>query len=261
MNTIDASHAYTLAVMWMSWLAALAMSVNAMELLIIHRAGRADKVWHSSALAAEWGVFAPLLNTRAFAGVQVIQLLASISLALFHGTAVGTISTLTLLLTTILTALRFRGTVNGGSDGMLFTVLGGLTVAQWPGAPELVREGGVLYVAAQLTLSYVRAGVVKVRERDWWTGHALGAFLRLPAYGVPRWVPQQRALLVAGSLAGMAFECLAPLAWLSPATCVAYIIVAVMFHAGAAMVFGLNRFLLAWGAALPTLWFAVQRAG
>jgi hypothetical protein len=37
-----------------------------------------------------------------------------------------------------LSALRFRGNVNGGSDAMLFTVLGGLAVAQ-ESVPRLVE--------------------------------------------------------------------------------------------------------------------------
>lgn len=254
------SDTYASVVTWMSCLAAIAASVNAVELLMLSRGGRSDRVWHADVLAEEWGAFAVLLRTPVFAALQVIQLTAALCLAVFSGAAIGAISALILCLTTFLAALRFRGSVNGGSDGMLFTVLAGLAVTQWPGVPDVVREGSVLYVAAQLTLSYLRAGFVKVRERAWWTGDALGAFLSLRAYGVPGWVPRHRAALIPASVGVMVFECLAPLAWMNATLCLAFVVAAVLFHAGTAAVFGLNRFLVAWSAALPALWFAMQRA-
>ena len=129
----------------------------------------------------------------------------------------------------------------------------------------MVHEGGVLYIAAQLTLSYARAGIVKAKERSWWSGHALSSFLALPAYGVPAWVPRRmpddRLLLRLASVGVIGFECLAPLAWLDPVACLALIAVAFTFHAATAALFGLNRFLLAWTAALPSLWYAVHRVG
>ena len=57
----------------------------------------------------------------------------------------------------------------------------------------------------------------------------------------------------------IAFECLSPLAWFDPIACIVLIVLALGFHTTAAAVFGLNRFLLAWSAALPSLWYAVHR--
>jgi hypothetical protein len=91
------------------------------------------------------------------------------------------------------------------------------------------------------------------------------AFLALPAYGVPAWVPRQLphdALVLRMASAGViGFECLAPVAWFDPMACLVVIGVALAFHAGTAVLFGLNRFLLAWSAALPSLWYAVHRVG
>jgi hypothetical protein len=58
----------------------------------------------------------------------------------------------------------------------------------------------------------------------------------------------------------MSFECLAVMAWFDPIICVVVIAAALTFHTSVAVLFGLNRFLLAWGAALPSLWYAVHRA-
>jgi hypothetical protein len=248
---------------WMCRAAALASTVNALELLRMRRAWADGGVWRASLLAPQWGVGRWLLGERAFTGVLFAQLTAAAVLALAPNSATGSIAAGLLALIGWLSALRFRGNVNGGSDAMLFTVLGGVMVAQLPGVSPVVHAGGVLYVAAQLTLSYVRAGLVKAKEPSWWRGDALAAFLALPAYGVPAWVPRtlpQHARLLRVLSAGViGFECLAPVAWLHPMACAAVIVAAFAFHAATAMLFGLNRFLLAWSAALPSLWYAVHR--
>jgi hypothetical protein len=251
------------AIAWMCRAAALAAAVNALELLAIHGAWSDRGVWRAPLLASRWGVWRRLLNAPAFTVVLVAQLAIAVTLAAVPGTAAGWLAAATLAFSGWLAALRFRGNVNGGSDAMLFTVLGGLAVAQLPGVASVVHEGGVLYIAAQLTLSYVRAGIVKAKERSWWSGQALSAFLALPAYGVPAWVPRRlpdnQRLLQLASIGVIGFECLAPVAWLNPIACVALMAVAFTFHAATAALFGLNRFLLAWSAALPSLWYAVHR--
>ena len=255
----------TTTIGWMCRAAGLAAAVNALELLALHRSWSDRGVWRAPMLAPQWGVWRLLLGARAFTVVLVAQLALAATLAAAPGTTAGCLAAATLAFTAWLSALRFRGNVNGGSDAMLFTVLGGLAVAQLPGVASVVHEGGVLYIAAQLTLSYARAGIVKAKERSWWSGHALSAFLALPAYGVPAWVPRRmphdRLLLRVASVGVIGFECLAPVAWLDPIACLALMAVAFTFHAATAALFGLNRFLLAWSAALPSLWYAVHRVG
>ncbi|WP_310571856.1 hypothetical protein [Gemmatimonas sp.] len=253
----------TTTIVWMCRLAALAAAVNALELLAACQALSDRGVWRAPFLSQQWGIWRRLLGPRAFTLVLMAQLALAAILAVAPGTSAGCVAAAALAFTSWLAALRFRGNVNGGSDAMLFTVLGGLAVAQLSNVAGVVHEGGVLYIAAQLTLSYVRAGIVKAREPSWWNGQALSAFLSLPAYGVPAWVPRRipndlPALRVA-SLGVIGFECLAPLAWFDPIACLAVIAAAFTFHATTAALFGLNRFLLAWSAALPSLWYAVHR--
>ena len=253
---------------WMCRLAALAAAINALELLVIRRDFTAHGTWRTSVLAESWGAWRGLLGAQRFTWVLCLQLTGAIMLAARAGTGLGSAAAASLAFTTWLAALRFHGPVNGGADAMLFTVLGGLAVAQLPAVSPVVHEAGVLYVAAQLSLSYLRAGVIKVKERTWWTGDALAAFLTLPAYGVPISMPPRgpqasawwRATLRIASIGVMTFECLAVLAWFDPIVCVVVIAAALTFHTSVAVLFGLNRFLLAWGAALPSLWYAVHRA-
>jgi hypothetical protein len=261
----DLAPLLTTTISWMCRAAAVASAVNALELLAL-RAAWADRgIWRAPLLAASWGVWGWLLGARAFTAVLAAQLVGALVLALAPGTTAGCVAAALLAFVGWLSALRFRGNVNGGSDAMLFTVLGGLAVAQLPTVSSVVHEGGVLYIAAQLTLSYMRAGLVKAKAPSWWRGEALAAFLALPAYGVPAWVPRglphDALLLRVASISVIGFECLAPVSWFDPRACVAVIAVAFAFHLSTAVVFGLNRFLLAWSAALPSLWYAVHRVG
>ena len=246
-------------VLWMNRLAGIAALVNAMELLALSRTpprSLSDNgIWRAQSLSNEWGALRYLLGARAFVVLLLVQAIAAAMMAVCGGARYAGV----LVATTLLSAVRFRGNVNGGSDAMLFTVLGALVVAQIEVASTFAREGAVLYVAAQLTLSYLRAGIVKVRQRGWWNGEALTAFLALPVYGVPSWVPRDRAMLRAVGVAVLAFECVAPVGWLNPTSAAVFIGAAVAFHIGTALVFGLNRFLLAWGAAMPALWYATHR--
>ena len=271
------------AVRVMSLIAAVACAVNALELLAMRSSWSSQGVWREQILAAEWGGWRIMLGTKGFLMVQVVQLVAAGVLATcgafvqftsdasvadpgvvgstLAGSTIAAGAAMVLATTTLLAAMRFRATVNGGSDGMLFTVLLGLSIAWLPTVPMVVREGAVLYVAAQLTLSYARAGLVKVRERAWWRGEALAAFLALPAYGVPPWIPRHPVLLRVASIAVITFECTALAAWSDPHVAAIVIATALVFHVGAAVAFGLNRFLLAWSAALPALWYAANRVG
>lgn len=255
----------TTTIMWMCRAAAVAAAVNALELLVLRDRWADRGIWSAPHLSGEWGAWRGVLQARGFMVVLFAQLAGALVLALAPGTRLGGLAAVLLAWTSWLAALRFRGNVNGGSDAMLFTVLGSLAVSQLASGSDLMREGGVLYIAAQLTLSYVRAGLVKAKEPTWWRGEALAAFLALPAYGVPAWVPRQRPrhalVLRVASVGVIGFECLAPVAWLHPVACIAVVATAVAFHAATAVLFGLNRFLLAWTAALPSLWYAVHRAG
>lgn len=252
-------------IVWMCRAAAVAAAINALELLVLHASWADRGSWSAPLLSGAWGAWRGVLRARGFTVVLFGQLAGALVLALAPGAGLGCLAAVLMAWTSWLAALRFRGNVNGGSDAMLFTILGGLAVAQLPAVSEVVHEGGVLYIAAQLTLSYVRAGLVKAKEPTWWRGEALAAFLALPAYGVPAWVPRQlprhALVLRVASVGVMGFECLAPVAWLNPVACLAVMAAAFAFHAATAVLFGLNRFLLAWTAALPSLWYAVHRVG
>ena len=164
-----------------------------------------------------------------------------------------------LLLLTLLTCVRFRGTFNGGSDYMTVVLLLSLSVAR-VGPDTLWASCGLAYAAAQLTLSYFVAGLSKARTRAWRSGEALAQVFASTQYGAPtvRIAPSP-PLLRLGAWGVMIFECAFPAAWLGALPCAALLTVALAFHLANAWLLGLNRFVWAWLAAYPSLLYWTLR--
>lgn len=185
---------------------AFALTLQSLELLLIWP--QVHKIWQFS---------------RLFHALLWLRLAAS--LALMAGSPPALVWFL--LFTTIFTAVRFGGTLNGGSDYMTVVALSSLLVP-W----------GRLYLAVQLTLSYFVAGLVKLRQPDWRNGSALTRLTGLPsglAWPLLLW------------------ECTFPLAWCNHSLCLAYLAVGAVFHLVNSKILGLNRFFWIWLAAYPSL--------
>lgn len=153
---------------------------------------------------------------------------------------------------------RFQGPYNGGSDRMGSLILLCLLLSH--AAPsELWREIAFGYLALQLTLSYFMSGWVKVVNPDWRRGRALRDVFQFSAYPVAenlRALAERPRLLFAASWAVMLFELAFPAALLHPASLVAALAIAALFHLANAVLFGLNRFFWVWISAYPAiLWF------
>ena len=156
---------------------------------------------------------------------------------------------------------RFQGPYNGGSDRMGLLALWCLTLShlmptlQW-------RELIFGYLGAQLVLSYLISGWVKVANPDWRSGQALSDVFRFSAYPVSedlrRWADRPRVLL-AMSWAVIAFELAFPLTLLSRETLIVGLAVAATFHLANAALFGLNRFFWTWLAVYPAILWLQDR--
>lgn len=228
------------AIAWTSRLAAIAAGIAALELAWVHRAWRRG----------------PLARGHAWITAVAVALLLASAATLPWTTSpvpawLGAASHIAL-------TMRFRGSYNGGSDAMLWVVLLSLALARTAPDGELARAG-LAYVAAQLVLSYVVAGIAKLGDARWRDGTALAIIARFPRYGAPAWLSRVIAGPVGRVLAWalLAFELGFPLALLHRDACVVLIGVGVGFHLGNAIAFGLNRFLWTWIAAYPALYFWV----
>ena len=243
---------------WIARLASLATTIAALELIVVHRAWSERGVYAWSVLRREYSPLGARLAGLAFStpGMWFV-LFAQLASALVLPWLAQPVWPWLAFATTLAVAVRFRGSYNGGSDSMLLVVLLGLAIAR-SGAPDV----GLGLVAAQLVLSYVLAGIAKLREPRWRDGTALAALVALPSYGVPATLVaalRRPALSRAAGYALLAFECGFPIAFVDPRACRALLVIAALFHLGNAIVFGLNRFLWAWLAAFPALLFWVDR--
>jgi len=153
--------------------------------------------------------------------------------------------------------VRFDGPYNGGADRMGVLVLACLTLARLAPSRDLA-ELALAYLGAQLVLSYLVSGWVKIVEPGWRRGTALADVFRFSAYPVSeklRGLAGRPLLLGTAGWAVMALELGFPLALASRTALIAALALAGLFHLANACLFGLNRFLWAWLAAYPSvLW-------
>ncbi|MBU4432855.1 MAG: HTTM domain-containing protein [Alphaproteobacteria bacterium] len=156
---------------------------------------------------------------------------------------------------------RFQGPYNGGSDRMGLLALWCLTLSRL--APSLpLRELAFGYLAAQLILSYVISGGVKIVNPDWRSGRALRDVFRFSAYPVAedlRRLADRPRLLMGMSWAVMLFELVFPLAMISRPTLILALVIAAAFHLANACLFGLNRFFWTWLSVYPAILWLQHR--
>lgn len=157
---------------------------------------------------------------------------------------------------------RFCGPYNGGADKMVLLCVSALTVANLLPALAPVALG---YLAVQVILSYFVSGWVKLRNRDWWSGHALAevfAYSVYPSAEDLRPLARHQSAMRWTSRVVIAFELAFPLALITPITLSVAVCLAAVFHLLNALLLGLNRFFWAWLAVLPsTLWLQSRLVG
>jgi hypothetical protein len=188
-------------------------------------------------------------------GFLILNILR-IGLALWLFTSPDFIPAAGLLVIHLLTLLRFRGTFNGGSDSMNFLLLICLAIGFAAEPDSKFVTGALWYIALQLCLSYFKAGFVKLKEKQWRNGSALGAFLTSPVYEPRPWLldlSRKSSFTFLASWLIIGFELSFPLSLIHPHVAFAYMVVGVVFHLTNAYIFGLNRFVFAWLAAYPAL--------
>jgi hypothetical protein len=164
----------------------------------------------------------------------------------------------------LLILIRWRGAFNGGSDFLTLVVLTGLLIAHGVGGwldPELGVQAGLWYICIQSLTSYFMSGWVKILRPEWRRGEAMTIFLNAAIYGpLPADHPLRRPVFARiGSWAFIVWECVFPLALLSPRVALVFCAVAGVFHFLVFWFFGLNRFFWAWLASFPAIiWAAGQ---
>jgi hypothetical protein len=153
---------------------------------------------------------------------------------------------------------HFKGSFNGGSDFMLTQIL--IFHSLYSSSLEnfTIKKYFLVYFCVQVLLSYFIAGFVKVKNRSWRKGLALGEILKIEKYDVPLSVKSKNfstSVLKALSWGVMLWELSAFAPLLFPSYRVPFLALGLCFHLGNIYLFGLNRFLWVWISSYPLLYF------
>jgi hypothetical protein len=156
--------------------------------------------------------------------------------------------------------VRSRGPVCGGSDSMFFQVQLGLFLASLGFLDPLLFRIGLGWIAAQSVLSYFLAGLAKLKNAGWYDGTALrnlfnsaGPYVLLS--GV-RGLANSKSLCALLGWGVVLFELAFPVVLVLPVEGKwVFLGLGLAFHLANAAVLGLNRFVWAWAAAYPALFY------
>lgn len=192
-----------------------------------------------------------LLGTRLLLALLLLGIAGGSALHLFYVAPYqNNLLVFLLFMLSAIVYIRGRGTVHGGSDFMTLAILQGLLLSQFFIESPGLSKCGLMYIALQNIVSYFIAGVAKIRNANWRTGLAFRGIL---AGTLNIQIPIPVSLFVTWGL--LIFELSFPICLISQKVCSVFIAIAFSFHLANAYFLGLNRFVWAWLASYPALFF------
>ncbi len=246
--------------------AGLVMAISAAEMLVRFRVYAKEGI-----LSWDLGRRAPQIHNRPvflrlgdfFYHDQRFKVLFAIRLVLGLGLVVcGVFAYLSppLLAAALLSSLLVVYRAGPGQDGafqlqmLILFVLFTCSISPWNSLPFRI---GLYFLSAQLVLSYLLAGIAKLRGRTWRDGTGLVGIFGTVYHGVG-WVHRilagRRSLAKVLSWFVIGFEVLFPLVLIGNAWLVAgFLVVTTLFHLLTSFLMGLNGFFLSFAAAYPAL--------
>lgn len=240
-------------------LISLACLLQSIELLLLHKYWKKNAIWDWDILKAGRSKFSQVtLSIFLKPSNYLSLLLLTISLSLLGLFTTNYYIVPILLLTATLSSIRWGGTFNGGSDYMTLLVLlmssGAILLPEW-------SHYFWFYLGVQVVLSYFISGVSKLKNPEWRSGQALSKLLTKSNYSVPDSIKKiaansQTALFLSWLI--IIFELAAVTVFIHPAVCLVFMGIAFLFHVANFFVLGLNRFVFAWLAAYPALYFMIS---
>lgn len=266
MNEFLAHFSAQIAVQSLQIGAGLVMAISALEMLV-----RFGVYARSGVLSWDLGRMAPLIHNRPFLRRlgdffyhdKRFQVLFAIRLVLGLGlVGCGVFSFLfpPLLAAALLSSLLVVYRAGPGQDGsfqLRILILGVLFTCSISPLDSLPFRIGLYFLSAQLILSYLLAGIAKLRGQTWRDGTGLIGIFGTVYHGVG-WVHRllsgRKSLSIALSWFVIGFEVLFPLilvghGWLV----VGFLLITTLFHLSTSFLMGLNGFFLSFTAAYPTL--------
>lgn len=142
------------------------------------------------------------------------------------------------------------------ADQLLLIVWVGLSISY------ASKDIGLVLVAAHVLLAYAVSGIAKAFDPTWRSGAALSGLLSTVAHGskIAAHAAQRPGVALVATWCVILFEITGPMmAMVSPEYGLAFVATAVVFHLCSAILMGLNNFLWAFAAALPSVLWASSR--
>ena len=169
-----------------------------------------------------------------------------------------------LLAAALLSSLLVLFRAGPGHDGsfqlriLILTVLFTCSISPWHSLPFRL---GLYFLSAQLILSYLLAGITKLRGSTWRDGTGLIGILGTVYHGngwVYKLLQGRRTLSITLSWFVIGFEVLFPLILIGNGWLLAILlIITTLFHLSTSFLMGLNGFFFSFTAAYPALIFSI----
>jgi hypothetical protein len=160
----------------------------------------------------------------------------------------------------LLSCLRHQSGLDG-ADQMQTILFASLLLFSLPSEP-FVRSCCLWFIGCQALLSYMTAGIVKVRSAAWRGGTAIGNIVQSARFRNETFAHVLRKHpLVAKALCWsvILFECAFPLLVVTGTrSCVLMLVAGIFFHLAVALVMGLNTFFWSFVATYPAIFFCAQ---
>lgn len=244
---------------WTVRLVSFAVLLQTVELLQVRKVWEKNGIFDWSILRDQFSglqlkVLDRIYEEKVFKSLLVLNILSVIYLIL----AGPSLLILFPFVTYCLLFIRFRGVTNGGSDYMTFLILFACVVHLLFPSSVLLAQIGLWYIGIQTMLSYTVAGFVKIVNSEWRSGVFLKRLLTEMNYSVPEnvlFIAQKVSFLKLASRVVIIFECSFPVMLLGRGLFISYLAFAICFHLFNFFILGLNRFVFAWLAAYPALYY------
>ncbi|MES2769489.1 MAG: hypothetical protein V4596_10125 [Bdellovibrionota bacterium] len=240
-------------------LISFAVFLQGLEIILIRHAWAKNGPWDWEILRKEYSPkFQKYLSVFFDEKYFLILICIQISVAAINVFTAQLLGNGVLLFTTVLIAVRFRGTFNGGSDYMTTLILLAVFIAGFCPDDSIGQLACFAYIGIQTILSYFIAGLTKLKEKSWRNGRAIKQFLLYSNYPVDtntKALVKKPLFALMASVIILLFECTFPLVLLDKRICLIYLCIGFLFHLENFFVLGLNRFVFAWLAAYPALYY------
>ena len=191
-----------------------------------------------------------LLTPRGTIGLGLLLAVSASALAVFPRFAPLAVVA---LLAHVALGKRHHQSVEG-SDDMIMVLLG-VTVLRGLSADPLVQHVAVAFVAAQICLSYLTAGLSKTQGREWWSGAAMPRTMSTEYFGhrpTAKILWRFRFAAIGLSWVTFLWESTFVVAIVAPPrVALAAVCVALGFHLGCAVTMHLGAFTWAFAATYP----------